>query len=103
MPESWPLEHPSPSLPHLTVSLAASEPKKVENSHRCCWILQILLIPLEGLMAKVTVGVRRRLHRHKAFMTSTLVVTELSRHLWGCELWTPTSPASFHLHGEPPG
>lgn len=42
---------PAPVPISQSPSLLPSQ-RKVENSHRCCWILQILLIPSEGLMAK---------------------------------------------------
>lgn len=48
-----------PSPPPAHRLLTASKTENVENSHLCCWTL---VIPLEGLEAKVVAGVRRRLH-----------------------------------------
>lgn len=52
VPGSWPPEHPSPPVPISQSPSLLPSRRKVENSHRCCWILQILLIPSEGLTAK---------------------------------------------------
>ena len=95
VPQSWPLEHPSPPCHHLSLPrcLRAEEHGKFTQAQLDFSDFAYSFGRLDGqshCWCQKTTETHGLHYQH----------ADCQRHLWGCELRTPTSPASFQLHGQ---